>query len=257
MELFNQGSWRIENGVCIITIQNQDWMCYNVLNTEWFSFNRDKLSYLEIFKSNNFKLIVNCLFLLHRCSTNCRFPSQQWFTCSLKRNWFVGALYLRNLFFLAAMSLWLEDLRTLNDLFRLSIMCDTVKLLLSRYPNPAPVLVPLLGLVLVTWLLWMLDTLMTLTQPPPMSLMTSSSLSRQFSLAEEVSLCLNMSRELWLLLRLITDSLRFPPAPARLGMEMVRVSARLRRRNFCLAVFFPVSMLILSQSVGKGTTLAN
>jgi hypothetical protein len=80
---------------------------------------------------------------------------------------------------------------------------------------------------------------------PPTSLITSSSLSRQFSLAD--LLLLHTSRLLWLLFRLVTLSLRLLHLSvarllvmAMLGMEMVSVKARVRRRNLCLAVFFSI-----------------
>ena len=81
---------------------------------------------------------------------------------------------------------------------------------------------------------------MTLTVP--MLVTTWCSWSRQFSLAD--SLCLQTSRELWLLFRLITDSLFLSTLKLldmlRLGMEMVSVRARLRRKNLCRAVFFSI-----------------
>ena len=82
-----------------------------------------------------------------------------------------------------------------------------------------------------------LTLLMTLTAP----------MSRQFSLAERERHWdrLQTSRELWLLFRLITDSLLFlSPLKLldmlRLGIEIVSVNARLRRKNRCLAVFFSI-----------------
>ena len=138
------------------------------------------------------------------------------------------------MFFLGLTSLWLWLLRTRKDLLRLSRMWDTVRLLLSRYPKPSLLL-----------LFWMSATL---TQPPT-SLITSSSLSRQFSLAD--LLLLQTSRLLWLRFRFVTLSLRllhlsWPRllVTAMLGMEMVSVKARVRRRNLCLAVFFSIFITV-------------
>ena len=139
--------------------------------------------------------MINCQFLLPEHLANCN----PLFTKLII--WDHAAQdYLRNLFFLAAISLWLDDLLTRNDLLRLSKIWDTVKLLFSLWkPEDGGLL--LTGLLLFE--VW-LETLMVLTYwplplPPPISLMTSSSLSRQCSLTD--SLCLKKSRELWLLLR--------------------------------------------------------
>ena len=55
-----------------------------------------------------------------------------------------------------------------------------------------------------------------------------------------------MLRTLWLRLRLATLSLRCLACPAvRLGIEMVRVSARLRRKSRCRAELFLLSITVL------------